>query len=261
MLTEEAEEWLRKGLEFKEASDYEEAFKCFEYGIGLISDHPGLLFWIGTCYFWGLGAPNDEETGINFFRRAAERGQAEAQFNLGILYSEGRGVSQNNALAVKWFRKAAEQGNARMEYNLADRYIRGFGVAADPVQAAAWFSDAAEQSDVAAEFMLALLYSVGLGVAQDYNQAADWCHRAARNGHHKAQLRLSGFYKDGLGVPQDYMQAYFGLILGEEGAEGEDDLQNFIKARDEAAAKLSPAEVQSVQARAAEWFASHQPGL
>lgn len=62
----------------------------------------------------------------------------------------------------------------------------------------------------------------------------------------------------GQGVPQDFSQAYFWLNLAAAGAKGE-DLQDFIKVRDEAAAKLSPSELQSVQARAAEWFASHQP--
>jgi len=44
-------------------------------------------------------------------KQAAERGNAQAQFNLGQLYAEGVRAPKNTAEAVKWFRKAAEQGN------------------------------------------------------------------------------------------------------------------------------------------------------
>ena len=42
----------------------------------------------------------------------AERGNAQAQFNLGMMYENGQGVRQDDAEAVKWYRLAAEQGFA-----------------------------------------------------------------------------------------------------------------------------------------------------
>ncbi len=42
---------------------------------------------------------------------AAERGDAEAQFELGLMYDEGYGVSRDNQEAAKWYSKAAEQGD------------------------------------------------------------------------------------------------------------------------------------------------------
>jgi len=36
------------------------------------------------------------------FRRAAEQGIAEAQYNLGFMYLYGYGVAQDDAEAVKW---------------------------------------------------------------------------------------------------------------------------------------------------------------
>ena len=41
--------------------------------------------------------------------KAAERGDANAQYRLGNCYAEG--MEKNDAEAVKWYRKAAEQGN------------------------------------------------------------------------------------------------------------------------------------------------------
>ena len=45
--------------------------------------------------------------------KAAEQGDANAQYNLGSMYFDVRGVSQDYKQAVAWYRKAAEQGNAK----------------------------------------------------------------------------------------------------------------------------------------------------
>ncbi|MDE7136203.1 MAG: sel1 repeat family protein, partial [Muribaculaceae bacterium] len=44
------------------------------------------------------------------FRKAAEHGHAEAQYNLGVMYIYGDGVAQNDTEAARWLRKAAAQG-------------------------------------------------------------------------------------------------------------------------------------------------------
>ena len=51
-------------------------------------------------------------------RELAEKGSAEAQYNLGTLYLAGQGVPEDVAEALKWFRKAAEQGSAMAQFNL-----------------------------------------------------------------------------------------------------------------------------------------------
>ena len=48
-----------------------------------------------------------------WFQRAAEQGNAEAQYELGELYNDGFnlvGGTVNENEAVKWYRKAAEHG-------------------------------------------------------------------------------------------------------------------------------------------------------
>jgi TPR repeat protein len=40
--------------------------------------------------------------------------------------------------AVKWYRKAAEQGDAPAQFNLGNSYANGEGVAKDAVEAAKW---------------------------------------------------------------------------------------------------------------------------
>ena len=44
-----------------------------------------------------------------WYRRAAERGLAEAQYSLGSLYADGRGVPQNFMAAHMWLNLAASR--------------------------------------------------------------------------------------------------------------------------------------------------------
>ncbi|WP_406569303.1 tetratricopeptide repeat protein, partial [Aeromonas veronii] len=64
-----------------------------------------------------------------WYRKAAEQGDAMAQFNLGAMYEQGKGVAQDDKQAVAWYRKAAEQGYAMAQSNLGGMYNTGSGVA------------------------------------------------------------------------------------------------------------------------------------
>jgi TPR repeat protein len=51
--------------------------------------------------------------GIQGCIKAAESGDAKAQYDLGSFYEQGSlGLTQNYSEAAKWYRKAAEQGHA-----------------------------------------------------------------------------------------------------------------------------------------------------
>ena len=65
---------------------------------------------------------------VQWYRKAAEQGDAEAQDNLAFMYKNGQGVTQDYAQAVKWYRKAAEQGYAGAQINLGVMYDNGQGV-------------------------------------------------------------------------------------------------------------------------------------
>jgi TPR repeat protein len=45
-----------------------------------------------------------------WYKKAAERGYADAQFNFGVCYYAGHGVEKDHTQAEIWFKKAAEQG-------------------------------------------------------------------------------------------------------------------------------------------------------
>jgi localization factor PodJL len=62
-------------------------------------------------YFEGLGGPRNLTTAADWFRRAADQGVTDSQYNLGQLYEQGFGVPQNSAEAYKWYVIAARSGD------------------------------------------------------------------------------------------------------------------------------------------------------
>ena len=74
-------------------------------------------------YDKGYGVAQSYTEAVNWYRKSAEQGFAEAQYNLGLMYFNGDGVAQNYTEAAKWYRKAAEQGYAKAQYNLGI-YVR-----------------------------------------------------------------------------------------------------------------------------------------
>ena len=81
-----------------------------------------------------------------WYRKAAELGLAEAQYQLG-LYHEFRRKSGVRAEAEQWYRKAAEQDYCDGQYNLGLMYKFGHGVRQSDKLAAQWFREAAKAGD------------------------------------------------------------------------------------------------------------------
>lgn len=88
-------------------------------------------------------------------------------------------LAADYAQAAEWYRKAAEQGDIDAQLHLASLYRDGRGVVRDMVQAATWYRKAAEQGDVGAQATLGVLYSMGLGVERNDVEAYFWLDLAA----------------------------------------------------------------------------------
>ena len=61
-------------------------------------------------YVQGRGVRQDDAQAVQWYRKAAEQGLAEAQYNLGVMYAKGEGVRQNYKIAKEWFGKACDNG-------------------------------------------------------------------------------------------------------------------------------------------------------
>ena len=193
-------------------------------------------------FSYGHGAAQDFAQALVWLRKAADQGDAAAQFNLGWMYAYGDGVPQDYAQSLVWYRKAAEQGHAGAQHNLGVMYRDGHGVPQDYAQALVWLRKAADQGDAHAQDNLGWMYAQGLGVAQDCAQAVAWYRKAASynqgffgaqnnlgvmyrdEGQYGAQNNLGWMYVHGRGVPLDYAHALIWLRKAAE--QGYADAQN-----------------------------------
>jgi TPR repeat protein len=76
--------------------------------------------------------------------QAAERGDAEAQFNLGIMYKNGLddsryAVEGSRPEAMRWLLAAAEQGLPRAQIKLAEIYAGEPEIPENSVKACGWY--------------------------------------------------------------------------------------------------------------------------
>ena len=142
-----------------------------------------ILFLVALGILLGHQPGFSESQDIEKLRKAANQGDAAAQFNLGVRYSRGKGVvPEDDREAVKWFRLAAEQGHATSQHNLAIKYARGQGVPKDQAEAVKWYLRAAEQGHASAQYNLGVMYRYGQGLPQNFINSHAWFNLAAAHG-------------------------------------------------------------------------------
>lgn len=90
-------------------------------------------------------------------------------------------AEEKYGVALKWARKAAEQGNARAEYLIGNCYASGKGVAENIKEAVKWFARASEKGNADAMFGLARCHLLGEGVAVDLDKALELIESAEIN--------------------------------------------------------------------------------
>ncbi len=112
-------------------------------------------------------AAGDYDAALVELRPLIKRHDPRGEYAMGVLYENGFGVKKDLPLAADWYRKAAEQGNSDAQFNLGAMYEHGVGMPVDYAQAARWYRPAAEAGDIDALSNLGVLYAKGQGVKQD----------------------------------------------------------------------------------------------
>lgn len=178
----------------------------------------------------GKGVPKNEEEAVQWYRKAAEQGFAQAQYNLGVCYHYGVGVLINLAEATQWYHKAVAQGYpdaktqlVKLEQEKKSRqttqspeqlftigcnyYYGENGKSIDYAQAIQWFNQSAELGYTSAQYNLGVCYKQGQGVAKNEVEAVRWYYKAAEQGHKGAQYNLGVCYRHGQGVAKNEAEA------------------------------------------------------
>ena len=164
-------------------------------------------FEMGIRYLGGEGLEKDPAKAATWLQKAADQQHPGAMNAVGTLYEEGIGVAKDEKKAFDWYQKAAKSNFPLAEQNLAECYENGRGVDKNEKESLRWLSKAAHQELPQAQAQYAWRLEHGQGIDKSTHEAAEWYLRAAQQGLVTAMTHLAYMYYTGIGVPLDYRRA------------------------------------------------------
>lgn len=170
-------------------------------GAAFIVGTPALADTKAGVDAWERG---DYATAVAQWRRAADAGDADAQFNLGQAYKLGRGVPIDTAQAEQWFGKAAAKGHVQASDNYGLALFQN-GHARDAVP---YLEKSAARGEPRAQYILGTMLFNGADIKKDWVRAYALTSRSAQAGLPQAAQSLEQM--DGFLSPADRQQ---GLAL------------------------------------------------
>lgn len=128
----------------------------------------------------------DYSRAVAIWRPLAEKGDADAAFNLGQAYRLGRGVAINLAAAQTWFERAASKGHVDAQTTLGLMLFEN----GDKVAGLRWLRQSAEKGEPRALLIYGTALFNGDAVKQDPILGYAYVSRAATQGLAPAQATL-----------------------------------------------------------------------
>lgn len=244
----------------------EAAFKAGSYGEAYLQLLPPARagdtraqFLLGRMSDSGLGpVALDPREAVRWYKYAAERNHAEAQYTLAQAYALGRGVKQDKDKALHWLSRAAEQNFEQALLDLAQLYDEGRGVAKDPVKATGLMERAATLGHPDAQYFYAERLVAGIGTLPDQKRAWELFKRAADNGQPAALYRMGKVIFTAKRSIEDNIAAYAWLTLAERRGTGEVKREaandRAILARD-----MTPGDIAAAMQRVRNWKPAERP--
>jgi len=143
---------------------------------------------VGMAYKYGEVTPQNPALSLHWFLKAAQQGDADAQFNLGRIYGKATGpvygkqraAPRDDVTAADWYRKAAEQNYAPAQFNLGEMYAEGNpSFPRDLAQAFFWMQRALAEGDQNASAKLKKIESELNAADRDrvHHLATEWTQR------------------------------------------------------------------------------------
>ena len=129
----------------------------------------------------------DYDTAVKEWRGPAQKGDADAQFNLGQAYKMGRGVKTDLNAALEWYKKASAQGHLQA----ADSYGHLLHYQGRIKESLPHLQASSDRGDPRAQYLLATELFNGTNVQKDWVRAYALMTRASSAGMPAAQRSLS----------------------------------------------------------------------
>ena len=226
---------LPEAIRAYETGQYEQALEEFTY----LSDEqdPTALYYMGQMYMNGQGVEKDTTKATEYFQKADALGNQKATVALAKLVYYDDTIENNREIGLEYLKKSAYNGSADALFELGNIYATGEGgMEKDYTYAFGYYLMSAMKGDKRAQHKLAFAYLNGRGTTQDFESGIKWLARSANQGYVIAQKDLADFQSTDprlVNLPDAY--AWYSIIA----AYNTDEIGNeAAKRREEIAKKL-----------------------
>lgn len=163
---------------------YDEAYRWAVKAQSLGDDPDGdIAYLLGLMAHNGRGRPKNMNDAFRLHVQAAERGNADAQFEVSLFLLQGLAGETNIPEAIDYLFKAGKQDHPRACLNLGALHATGsYGLPMDDEQAYRWYIRSAEAGSGVAAGRLAVMSLLGQGTPIDKIAARSWIDRAQASG-------------------------------------------------------------------------------
>lgn len=117
-------------------------------------------------------------------KKIAESGNIDSQVKMAQ-------ITKDTVQAIEWWIKAADQGNTEAQYNAGFAYLKGYGVEQDYKKAVRYLQLASHKNNPDAMYLLGHCYYYAKGVQHDKEMAVTLLKEAAKLNHQKAKEVLT----------------------------------------------------------------------
>ena len=169
---------------------------------------------------------NDFKNAVPLLKKAAEAGNAEAEYNYGVSFQQGIEVAQDDKIANEWFLKSAKQDWRDAQFKVAYNYQKGRGCGVDYKESFYWSLKCAQQNDPDCMFNVVSCYLQGFGTDKNMDSMLMWAIRlgslpdvenlAQSSNITSARLNIARMYRDGDKVEKDLMKSYMWFLIYNE---------------------------------------------
>ena len=138
-----------------------------------------LFYKMGRMFSLGLGTSIDISKAIDYFKRASDLGNKNAQRTMALEYISGEHIEQDIDKGIDMLTELAENGDTMSAYKLGKIFMLGDVVFIDLDNAEKYLNQAANDDNEYAIYALAKLYL--LDEKKDLAQAVKWLEKACEN--------------------------------------------------------------------------------
>ena len=176
----------------------------------------------------GRYVKRDRKKADELMKKAADLGNASAQFNYGQTLVADMPGERGLKAAMPYYEKSAEQGIADAQYALSQIYLNVDGIEESKrARAREWLLRAARAGYDTAQLDIAIWLIEGIAGDRNLEEGFAWMKRAAESGNVVAQNRLSHLYVNAIGTRPNPVEAAKWYVLSRRAGLKDDALEDF----------------------------------